>query len=152
MGQSMLSEEQKIHITNVINNNRFVISFFTSLIFSLLLGYLLHEWWVILPAGIIGGLFYVKMSRAILVGFLANGVAWILFLLYYAIFVPPSLYIADIFLSTAGLNGFGWLAIILTILIGAIGGGIGGSIGSAISAFIPWSEWQPKKTVSDKET
>ena len=146
MGQVLFSEKQLTKISEMIDTNRFVISFFVSLIISLLLGYLFHGWWTILPAGIIGGLFYTKVGRAILVVFLSNGVAWILFLLYYALFVPSSLYIYDIFLSVAGINGFGWLIIVLTIILGAIGGGIGGSIGSGISCFFPWSSWQRKNS------
>jgi hypothetical protein len=143
---SLISEESKTEVARIVNNNRFFLSLIDGILVTLLLGIFLKTWLVLFLSGIVCGLYYEKVRMGLLIGFLANFLGWLIFLLYYMVFFPNALVMGDVFLSLAGAGGLGFIVIILTLMIGGIGGLIGGYIGSAINPFVPWPKWD--KTLS----
>ncbi|OLS19379.1 MAG: hypothetical protein HeimC3_45880 [Candidatus Heimdallarchaeota archaeon LC_3] len=138
---TFLSLENKKEISSFISNYRFYLALVGGILLTLILGFFLKSWPVIFLSGIYCGIFYKRISRGVLVGFSANFLAWLLFFLYYAIFIPKALTLGGLFLSLAGVGGLDIVVVILTILIGGIGGAIGAYMGSAIHPFIPWPNW-----------
>lgn len=93
----------------------------------LVLGILLQLtglWVLMLLVGGIGAFFCRSLKRAFAAGFLGVGLAWAI-LFAYLILTAQALAIAEFFISLLGLGGFGWLVIIISILIGALLGGFG---------------------------
>lgn len=89
-------------------------------------------WQLSILAGFIGGLFYNKMSKGALMGLAGVAAAWIVYIIIEIL--SSSVYtlfdqVGGIILGTIG---FGWVFIIVLILIGAILGTLGGSFGSGV--------------------
>jgi hypothetical protein len=91
---------------------------------------------IISPA--IGSLLFIK-ERARLAwwsGFLGVGLAWFTIVVIY-IAAQPAMVVADFLMwIIAGSPGLGWIAIVLTVGIGACLGGFGGVIGFAVQRVI----------------
>nr|MDO8087436.1 hypothetical protein [Candidatus Sigynarchaeum springense] len=91
---------------------------------------------IIPPA--IGSLLFIK-ERARLAwwsGFLGVGLSWLTIVLYY-IATQPAMVVADLLIwIIIGEPGLGWIAIVLTVAIGACLGGFGGVIGFAVQRAI----------------
>jgi hypothetical protein len=89
-------------------------------------------WQLSILAGLIGGLFYSKMSKGALMGLAGVTLAWTV----YIIIEISSTNVYTLFDQVGGiilgLTGFGWVFIIILILIGGIFGTLGGSFGSGI--------------------
>ena len=87
---------------------------------------------IIPPA--IGSLLFIK-ERARLAwwsGFIGVGLSWLSILLYF-IATQPAMVVADFIIwIIVGSPGLGWVAIVLTVAIGACLGGFGGVIGFAV--------------------
>ncbi|RDE12290.1 MAG: hypothetical protein C4K47_08380 [Candidatus Thorarchaeota archaeon] len=92
-------------------------------------------WITMIIAGVFGGLFTRKTSRAFLAGFLGVGLGWGL-LLFYLSLTAEAMAIANIFIGLLGLSGMGWLVIVVSVLIGALLGGFGGLLGRSLVEFI----------------
>ncbi|MEX2682930.1 MAG: hypothetical protein Q6373_015175 [Candidatus Sigynarchaeota archaeon] len=91
---------------------------------------------IIPPA--IGSLLFIK-ERARLAwwsGFLGVGLSWLTIVLYY-IATQPAMALADkLIWIIIGEPGLGWIAIALTVAIGACLGGFGGVIGFAVQRLL----------------
>ena len=81
-------------------------------------------WITMLIAGVFGGLFTRKASRAFLAGFLGVGLAWGILFLYLSM-TAQAMAIAELFIGLLGLHGMGWLVIVISTLFGALLGGFG---------------------------
>lgn len=92
-------------------------------------------WILMLLAGGIGALFCRSLKRAFIAGFLGVGLAWAI-LFGYLILTAQALAIADFFIALLGLSGFGWLVIVISIMIGALLGGFGAVLVRAIVEFV----------------
>ena len=68
----LLSNEIKNEISSFISSYRFYLSLGGGVLLTLILGVLLKSWVVIFISGIYCGLFYVKISKGVLIGFSAN--------------------------------------------------------------------------------
>ncbi len=108
-----------------------IICFLFALIFVLI-----PVWHLAVLAGVIGGLFHTKMGRGALTGLIGVGAAWILNIFIELISTNVYSLIDQIGGIILGNLGFGWLFIIVIILLGIALGALGGSIGSGIRYFI----------------
>jgi hypothetical protein len=89
----------------------------------------------IIPPAIAGALFIKhKVSIAWWSGFIGVAAAWFTLVVYF-ISTQPAMQVADLIMAIIiGSTGLGWVAIVLTIVIGACLGGFGGVLGFAIQA------------------
>jgi len=92
-------------------------------------------WITMLIAGVFGGLFTRRTSRAFLAGFLGVGLAWGVLFLYLSL-TAQAMAIANMFIGLLGLHGIGWLVIAISTLIGALLGGFGGLLGRSLVELI----------------
>jgi hypothetical protein len=115
------------------------IGFIPTLAIVIILGLLLQltgAWITMLIAGMFGGFFMKRNSRAFLVGFLGIGIAWSIIFVYLVI-TTPAIAIAGFFVNMLGLNeNFVITPIIISVLIGALFGGLSGVFGSAVLELI----------------
>lgn len=93
-------------------------------------------WQLSILASFIGGLFYNKMNKGALIGLAGVALAWSIYMVIevlstnvYALFDQVGGIILD-------LIGYGWVFILVLILIGAILGTLGGSFGSGVRMLI----------------
>ena len=113
----------------------FYVSIITATILAFFLTYI-EYWQFILVAGIIPGLFNKKMKRGIYSGAFGVAIVW-LFYMVYAIITRNAYTNIDQFAGLIfGDTGYGWVVIILILLLGTLFGALGGSIGSGITIFI----------------
>ena len=92
-------------------------------------------WTTMLIAGVIGSLFVRHHRIAFPVGFLGVLLAWLV-LYVIDIVTAQGLMIADFFLGLLGLEGLGWLLIVIGCVIGGLLGGFGALLGRSIVELI----------------
>ncbi len=113
----------------------FYVSILTAMIITFFMTYI-EYWQFILLAGLIPGLFNKKMKRGIYSGAIGVAVVWLLYMIY-AIATRSAYTNIDQFAGLIfGSTGYGWIVIILILLIGVLFGALGGSIGSGITIFV----------------
>ncbi|MFW9789386.1 MAG: hypothetical protein ACFFE1_17085, partial [Candidatus Thorarchaeota archaeon] len=95
----------------------------------------------------IGALFVRRIRRAFLNGFLGIGLAWGLLFVYLAV-TAQAMAVANVFIGLLGLEGLGFIVIIISVLFGAMLGGFGGMLGRALYELI--DEFLPSSTISDQ--
>lgn len=97
-------------------------------------------WQLILIPGVVAGLLNKKMRRGIKSGAIGVTTVWIIYILI-ALFTKNSYILIDQFagLIFGGL-GYGWIFLIIIILLGALFGALGGAIGSGISQLLSLRE------------
>jgi hypothetical protein len=89
-------------------------------------------WITMLIAGVFGGFFTKRNSKAFLVSFLGIGIAWSIVFVYLVV-TTPAITIAGFFINMLGLNeSFSITLIVISILIGALFGGLSGILGRAV--------------------
>lgn len=89
-------------------------------------------WATMLIAGVFGGFFTRRYSRAFLAGFLGVGIAWSIIFVYLAA-ATPAIAIAGFFIGLLGLSeNLGVAVIVIATVIGALLGGFGGVLGRAV--------------------
>lgn len=123
------------HIKEVSTRRANILGPMICLIFALIF-VLIPVWHLAVLAGVIGGLFHKKMGRGALTGLIGVGSAWILNIFIELISTNVYGIIDQIGGIILGSIGFGWLFIIVIILLGIALGALGGSIGSGIRYFI----------------
>jgi len=89
-------------------------------------------WQLIIIPGIIAGIFNRSIKFGILSGFLAVSSTWSIYLLH-GIITRNVYSTLELFGGLLVGEGFGWLIIVIIILMGALFGALGGGIGSALS-------------------
>ena len=122
------------------------VGFIAALVITIVFGIVFQlagDWKLMLIAGALGALFVRRIRKAFLVGFLGVGLAWS-FLFGYLLITAQAIAVADIFIGLLGLSGLGALAIVISILIGAIQGGSGGMLGRALYELL--DEFLPSDT------
>jgi hypothetical protein len=93
-------------------------------------------WVTMLIAGVFGGFFTKRNSKAFLVGFLGIGIAWSIIFIYLVI-ATPAITIAGFFINMLGLNeSFSIILIVISVLIGAIFGGLSSILGRAVHELV----------------
>ena len=128
-------------------------SYITGFLFITILGFLfqLAGWWsLMLLAGGIGG-FIMKKSGLLsfLIGFLAIGLVWSCFFIYFMI-IGPIFELTALITSILGfLESFPVGLILITLIIGGLLGGLGSLNGSYISTIIYSTDKQSKESVKD---
>ncbi|MFW9852687.1 MAG: hypothetical protein ACFFDS_07090, partial [Candidatus Thorarchaeota archaeon] len=123
------------HVKEVSNQRANVLGPMVCFLFALIF-VLIPVWHLVVLAGIIGGLFHTKMSRGALTGLIGVGSAWILNIFIELISTNVYTLMDQIGGIILGNLGFGWLFIIVIILLGIALGALGGAIGSGIHYFI----------------
>ena len=113
----------------------FYISILTAMILAFFLTYI-EYWQFILVAGIIPGLFNKKMKRGIYSGAIGVAIVWLLYMIYAMVTRNAYTNIDQFAGLIFGDTGYGWVVIILIVLLGTLFGALGGSIGSGITIFI----------------
>ena len=113
----------------------FYVSILTAMILAFFLTYI-EYWQFILVAGIIPGLFNKKMKRGIYSGAIGVAVVWLLYMIYAMVTRNAYTNIDQFAGLIFGDTGYGWVVIILIVLLGTLFGALGGSIGSGITIFI----------------
>ena len=114
------------------------LGFLPTLIIIIILGITLElsgAWITMLIAGALGALFVRKVSHAFLTGFLGVGIAWTLLFLYLSMSAQASI-VAEWFIGLLGLEGMGFLVIVISVLFGALLGGFGGILGRTLFELI----------------
>ncbi len=112
-----------------IENLNLLIGFLVSLILSSLLS-LIPVWQLIFIAGIMGGIINRKIFYGGLSGGLGVGVYWTLYVID-GIFFKGLYNLFDIFGSFLISSGFGWLILIIIVMLGTLFGFLGGILGSS---------------------
>jgi len=128
-------------------------SYTVGFLFIAILGFLfqLAGWWyLMLLAGGIGG-FIMKRSGILsfIIGFLAIGLVWLCFFIYFMIIGPIFELTALITAILGFLESFPSALILFTLLIGGLLGGLGSLNGSYISAIIYSPDQQSKESPKD---
>ncbi len=107
----------------------FLISFILAALFTYILTYT-EIWQLIIIPGIIAGVLNKTMRRGIYSGALGVSIVWLIFMVYQMstknAYINLDQFAAFIF----GELGYGWIIVILILLLGALGGALGGAIGS----------------------
>jgi hypothetical protein len=120
---------------NILNRVFKDMDFLPALLIVAILGLALQltgAWVTMLFAGVFGGFFTKRYSKAFLVGFLGVGIAWSIIFAYLVV-TSPALAIAGFFINMLGLNeSFSITLIVFSILIGALLGGFSGVLGRAV--------------------
>ena len=119
------------HIKDVSTRRANVLGPIVCFLFGLIF-VLIPVWHLAVLAGIIGGLFHNKMGRGALTGLIGVGFAWILNIFIELISTNVYGLIDQIGGIILGNLGFGWILIIIIILLGVALGALGGAIGSGI--------------------
>ncbi len=125
-------------------------SYTVGFLFITILGFLfqLAGWWyLMLLAGGIGG-FIMKKSGILsfLIGFLAIGLIWLCFFIYFLI-IGPLFELTALITSILGfLESFPIALILFTLFIGGLLGGLGSLNGNYISAIIYSTDQQSKES------
>ncbi|NPD89543.1 MAG: hypothetical protein HGN29_12560 [Asgard group archaeon] len=89
-------------------------------------------WQLSILASFIGGLFYKKMNKGALIGSVGVALAWAIYIVIEISSTNVSTLFDQVGGIIIGLTGFGWIFILVLILLGAIFGSLGGSFGSGI--------------------
>lgn len=111
----------------IIENRNFYISIIVALCLTMILT-TIPVWQLVIIPGIIAGFFNKNMKRAILAGLIGVFAAWIIYILHGLI--TRNVYIIlDQFGALIISTGYGWLLLIIIILMGAIFGALGGGFG-----------------------
>jgi hypothetical protein len=129
-------------IDDIVPDIRFLPALVLTTIFGITLQ-LAGDWKLMLIAGALGALFIRKLRIAFLLGFLGVGLAWSILFVYLAI-TAQAMAVANMFIGLLGLEGFGIIVIVISVLIGALLGGFGGLLGRAIYEMI--NEILPSET------
>jgi hypothetical protein len=114
------------------------LGFVPALIIVIVLGIALQltgAWMTMLIAGVFGGLFTRRHRHAFLVGLLGVGIAWTGIFAFLAA-TAQAMAIANFFIALLGLDGMGWLIIVISVLLGAFLGGFGGLFGRSLVEII----------------
>ena len=90
------------------------------------------SWILMIPAGIVGGVFTKRLVHAFITGFLGVGAAWSILFLIQNTFAQAYV-VAEFFATLIGMPGMGRWIVSLSILIGGFLGGSGGIVGRAIA-------------------
>ena len=89
-------------------------------------------WQLSILASFIGGFFYNKMSEGALMGLAGVAAAWVIYIIIEVLSSNVYTLFDQVGGIILGTIGFGWVFIIVLILIGAILGALGGSFGSGV--------------------
>lgn len=133
-------------IDDTIPELRFLPALVITIVFGIVFQ-LAGNWMLMLFAGAIGALFVRRIRRAFLNGFLGIGLAWGLLFVYLAV-TAQAMAVANVFIGLLGLEGLGFIVIIISVLFGAMLGGFGGMLGRALYELI--DEFLPSSTISDQ--
>ncbi len=88
-------------------------------------------WILMIPAGIVGGVFTRRLAHAFVAGFLGVAVAWSIIFLFQVTFAQAYV-VAEFFATLVGMPGAGRWIVSLSILLGGFLGGSGGLVGRAM--------------------
>ena len=122
----------------------FLVGFVATLVAAVLfelLGLLWEYAWILMVvAGFLGGFLIKKAGLGFLAGFLGVIVAWLIYLVAFS-FLGPVWAFADTLAGVFGLEGMGFVVIILAlVLIGGLIGGLGALNGHFIGSLLSESE------------
>ena len=93
-------------------------------------------WQLSILASFVGGLFYNKMSKGALMGLAGIVSAWVIYIVIEVLSTQVYYMFDQVGGIILGLTGYGWVFILVLILIGAILGTLGGSFGSGVRMLI----------------
>jgi hypothetical protein len=114
------------------------LGFVPALIIVIIIGIALQlsgVWLTMLIAGVFGGLFTRRHRHAFLAGLLGVAIAWTGIFAYLAA-TAQAMAVAEFFIGLLGLEGMGWLVIVISVLLGAFLGGFGGIFGRSLVEII----------------
>lgn len=99
-----------------------------------------YAWILMVVAGFLGGFLIKKAGLGFLAGFLGVIVAWLIYFIAFS-FLGPVWAFADTLAGLFGLEGMGFVVIILAlVLIGGLIGGLGALNGHFIGSLLSESE------------
>jgi hypothetical protein len=99
-----------------------------------------YAWILMVIAGFLGGFLIKKAGLGFLAGFLGVIVAWLIYFIAFS-FLGPVWAFADVLAGLFGLEGMGFVVIILAlVLIGGLIGGLGALNGHFIGSLVSESE------------
>ncbi len=120
---------KKIKLSIKPETRNFLISFILAVLITYFLTYT-EIWQLIIIPGIIAGVFNKTMRRGIYSGALGVSIVWFIFMVYQMstknAYINLDQFAAFIF----GGLGYGWVIVILILLLGVLFGALGGAIGS----------------------
>lgn len=106
-------------------------------------------WILMIPAGIVGGLFTKRLAHAFIAGFLGVAVAWSILFFIQNTFAQAYV-VAEFFASLIGMSGAGRWIVSLSILLGGLLGGSGGLVGRAMVELV--EEFTSKNRATETAT
>jgi len=120
---------KKIKLSIKTETRNFLISFILAVLITYFLTYT-EIWQLIIIPGIIAGVLNKTMRRGIYSGALGVSIVWLIFMVYQMstknAYINLDQFAAFIF----GELGYGWVIVILILLLGVLFGALGGAIGS----------------------
>ncbi|MFX1390227.1 MAG: hypothetical protein ACFE9Z_09215 [Promethearchaeota archaeon] len=132
-------------------NQIFILSIIVSTVIASLLS-LTPVWQLIILAGIAAGVLNKKIRRGTLSGATGVLIFWTIYVIHGMI-TRNTYTLLDQFGALLIGSGFGWLLVMLVLLLGTLFGALGGAIGSGAMILIKprFSEFLSQKRKSDKQ-
>jgi hypothetical protein len=132
-------------------NQIFILSIIVSTILASLLS-LIPIWQLIILAGIAAGVLNNKIRRGTLSGAAGVLIFWTIYIIHGMI-TRNTYTLLDQFGALLIGPGFGWLLVVLVLLLGTLFGALGGAIGSGAMILVKprFSEFLSQKRKSDKQ-
>lgn len=142
-----LTIEQKNQIGDFVIAYRWQLSLTVGVGAGISLAMITQSWMIFFLSSALAGLimYNQKSISAVAVGALSVLITNI-FLFILLSFSGPTLTVLDIFGSLILGPSFGWLILLIILIIGVLIGASGGFIGASFSGLIPWPEWSTQKT------
>jgi hypothetical protein len=106
-------------------------------------------WILMIPAGVVGGVFMKRLAHAFAAGFLGVAVAWSILFLIQNTFAQAYV-VGEFFATLIGMPGMGRWIVSLSILLGGLLGGSGGLVGRAVLELV--NEFTAEKRASEPDS
>ena len=141
-----LTMEQKNKIGDFVIAYRWQVSLTIGVVAGVSLATITQTWMMFFLSSALAGLimYCQRTITAVTIGALSVLITNIIFFILLSL-SGPTLAVLDLFGGLILGPGFGWLILIIILMLGVLIGASGGFIGASISALIPWPEWSTKK-------
>ena len=142
-----LTEEQKNQFSNFVKAYRWQLSLTVGVVTGIIAAMITQTWMILFLSSTLAGLIMYSQRTITAVGIGASSVL-ITDIFFFVILSlsGPTLGVLDLFGGLILGPGFGWLILVIILVVGALIGASGGFIGASLSAIIPWPQWAPEKT------
>jgi hypothetical protein len=121
-----------------IEDRNFLMSIFIAILLAGILS-LIPLWQLVIIAGIFAGFLNKSMKRGTLSGAIGVFIFWLIFIVFHIVAIN-AYSLLDQFGALLISTGFGWLILIIILLVGTLLGALGGTIGSGLLMLLKGTE------------